>query len=162
MTDKEYREYFKRARKEYRSGYDRMPIEELDLPISAFNRLKRNGINVYGEIRHLPDWKIAKMLFWNRKYLTEVKRRMSLFEVKKKPLRCVTPIENLGLNAYTTTLLKEFCVDSVEDLASISAAELYDDFVGIKTTRLQHIRQKLAEKGLSLRDDPKPGNIIAA
>ncbi|MBR0451908.1 MAG: hypothetical protein IJI78_07940 [Oscillospiraceae bacterium] len=162
MTDNEYKEYFKRARKEYRSGYDRMPIEELDLPISAFNQLKRNGINVYGEIRNLPDWKIAKMLFWNRKYLMEVKRRMSLFEVKKKPLRCVTPIETLGLNAYTTTLLKEFCVDSVEDLVTISAEELYDEFLGIRKTRLQHIRQKLAEKGLSLRDDPKPGNITAA
>ena len=162
MTDNEYREYFKRARKEYRSGYDRMPIEELDLPILAFNRLKKSGINVYGEIRHLPDWKIAQMLLWNRKYLMEVKQRMNLFEAKKKPVRSVTPIETLGLNAYTTTLLKEFCVDSVEELITITPEELYDEFLGIRTTRLQHIRQKLAEKGLSLRGDPKPDSNTAA
>ena len=161
MTDNEYREYFKRVRKEYRSGYDRMPIEKLDLPMSAYNRLKRNGINVYGEIRHLPDWKIARLLFWDRKYLMYVKHRMELLEVRKKTQR-LTPIETLGLDAYTTMLLKEFCVESVEDLTLTSAAELVDEFLGIRTVRLHQIRQKLAEKGLALRGDPKPSNRTAA
>lgn len=162
MTDNEYREYFKRARKEYRSGYDRMPIEELDLPVSVFNRLKRNGINVYGEFRYLPDWKIARLLLWNRRFLMDVKHQMDLFEVKKKPLRCMTPIETLGLDAHTTTLLKEFSVDSVEDLTSISAGELHDEFPGIGKVRLQQIRQRLAGKGFALRDDPRPGKKNAA
>ena len=162
MTDNEYREYFKRARKEYRNGYDRMPIEELDLPVSVFNRLKRNGINVYGEFRHLPDWKIAKLLLWNRRFLMDVKRKMDLFEAKKKPLRCMTPIETLGLDAHTTTLLKKFSVDSVEDLTSISAGELHDEFPGIGKVRLQQIRQRLAGKGFALRDDPRPCKKNAA
>ncbi len=153
MSDNEYREYFKRVRKEYRSGYDRMPIEELDLPVSVFNRLKKNNINAYGEIRYLPDWKIARLLLWNRRYLMDVKRQMDLFEVKKKPQRCMIPIEALGLDAYTTTLLKKFSVDSVEELTSVSARELHDEFPGIGKVRLQQIRQRLAQKGLALRDD---------
>lgn len=162
MTDKEYKEYFKSARKKYRSGYDRMPIEELDLPVPVFNRLKRMGINVYGEIRHLPDWKIGGLLLWNQSYLRALKHRMNLFEVKKKPIQCRTPIETLGLDERTTFLLKTDGVASVEELTLTSAAELVNEFLGIRTARLRQIRQKLAEKGLALRDDPKPGNESAA
>jgi DNA-directed RNA polymerase alpha subunit len=87
---------------------------------------------------------------------------MDLFEVKKKPIQCKTPIETLGLDERTTFLLKSSGMDSVEDLTLTSAAELVNEFLGIRTARLRQIRQKLAEKGLALRDDPKPSNERAA
>ena len=43
MSDKDY---YKKVRKKYRKNYDWMPIEELDLSLFAYNRLKRNGILV--------------------------------------------------------------------------------------------------------------------
>ena len=159
MSDKDY---YKKVRKKYRKNYDQMPIEELDLSLFAFNRLKRNGISVYGEIRNLPDWKLTRLLTWNDKALAEVKQKISLFENEREQVTVFTPIETLDLDPSIVRILKRYSVNSVETLTSLTRKELLNDFMGIRQIRTKKIKECLADHGLSLANSRKTKTDNAA
>lgn len=159
MSDKDY---YKKVRKKYRKNYDRMPLEELDLSLFTFNQLKRNGVSVYGEIRNLPDWKLARLLMWNDKALAEVKQKMSLFDEKRGQFTVITPIETLDLDPSIVRILQRYSVNSVETLVSLTRKELLEDFMGIGKIRTKKIKECLADHGLSLANSRKTKTDNAA
>ena len=145
MSDKElYEDHFREIRKVYRHGYDRVPIEDLHLSISVYNRLRRSGIRMYGEIRHLPDWKLAQLLWCDNSALSELKQHMEWFEKKRKPSVAGTPIEVLGMGSEIVTTLKWYAIYTVEDLASISTEDLKNEIKGIGPARLNKILECLS------------------
>ena len=154
MDDKEYEEYFKHVRKEYRHGYDKMPIEELNLPLYVYKQLKDRGIRHYGEIRYLPEWKLARIMRGDRSF-ERLRQHMTLFEKKRIHMPVITPIETLGLDDGTVAALKKFSVNSVEELTSISQKELIKEFADIGPVRVKRIKQRLSEHGLSLKNSRK-------
>ena len=54
------------------------PIEELDLPMRAYNSLKRNNITKIGQVLALSDDEFLRMRNFGRKSLDELKQRLAL------------------------------------------------------------------------------------
>ena len=54
------------------------PIEELDLPMRAYNSLKRNNITKIGQLLALDDDELLRMRNFGRKSLDEMKERLAL------------------------------------------------------------------------------------
>ncbi|HYN64938.1 MAG TPA: DNA-directed RNA polymerase subunit alpha, partial [Candidatus Limnocylindrales bacterium] len=54
------------------------PIEELDLPMRAYNSLKRNNITKIGQVLALTDEEFLRMRNFGRKSLDELKERLAL------------------------------------------------------------------------------------
>src|SRR5207249_10197399 len=55
-----------------------MPIEELDLPMRAYNSLKRNNIDKGGQILQLSDDELLRMRNFGKKSLDEMKERLRM------------------------------------------------------------------------------------
>jgi len=55
-----------------------VPIEELDLPMRAYNSLKRNSITKIGQILSLSDEEFLRMRNFGQKSLDELKERLAL------------------------------------------------------------------------------------
>jgi DNA-directed RNA polymerase subunit alpha len=55
-----------------------MPIEELDLPMRAYNSLKRNNIGKVGQLLQLSDDDLLRMRNFGRKSLDEMKERLRM------------------------------------------------------------------------------------
>ncbi len=55
-----------------------MPIEELDLPMRAYNSLKRNNIVKVGQLLHLQDDDLLRMRNFGKKSLDEMKERLRM------------------------------------------------------------------------------------
>jgi DNA-directed RNA polymerase subunit alpha len=55
-----------------------MPIEELDLPMRAYNSLKRNNIVKVGQLLQLKDDDLLRMRNFGRKSLDEMKERLRM------------------------------------------------------------------------------------
>ena len=55
-----------------------MPIEELDLPMRAYNSLKRNNIVKVGQLLQLADEDLLRMRNFGRKSLDEMKERLRM------------------------------------------------------------------------------------
>lgn len=55
-----------------------MPIEELDLPMRAYNSLKRNNIVKVGQLLQLSDEDLLRMRNFGRKSLDEMKERLRM------------------------------------------------------------------------------------
>ena len=54
------------------------PIEELDLPMRAYNSLKRNSITKIGQLLALSDDELLRMRNFGKKSLDEIKERLAL------------------------------------------------------------------------------------
>jgi len=54
------------------------PIEELDLPMRAYNSLKRNNITKIGQLLALGDDELLRMRNFGKKSLDEMKERLAL------------------------------------------------------------------------------------
>ena len=54
-----------------------MPIEELDLPMRAYNSLKRNNIVKVGQLLQLKDDDLLRMRNFGKKSLDEMKERLA-------------------------------------------------------------------------------------
>jgi DNA-directed RNA polymerase subunit alpha len=54
------------------------PIEDLDLPMRAYNSLKRNNITKVGQVLALSDDEFLRMRNFGRKSLDELKERLAL------------------------------------------------------------------------------------
>jgi len=54
------------------------PIEELDLPMRAYNSLKRNNITKIGQVLALSDDEFLRMRNFGKKSLDELKERLAL------------------------------------------------------------------------------------
>jgi DNA-directed RNA polymerase subunit alpha len=54
------------------------PIEELDLPMRAYNSLKRNNITKVGQVLALSDDEFLRMRNFGKKSLDELKERLAL------------------------------------------------------------------------------------
>ena len=54
-----------------------MPIEELDLPMRAYNSLKRNNIVKVGQLLQLKDEDLLRMRNFGKKSLDEIKERLA-------------------------------------------------------------------------------------
>src|SRR5918992_1877434 len=61
------------------------PIEELDLPMRAYNSLKRNNITKVGQILALSDDEFLRMRNFGQKSLDELKERLSRRRVAQPP-----------------------------------------------------------------------------
>jgi DNA-directed RNA polymerase subunit alpha len=55
-----------------------MPIEELDLPMRAYNSLKRNNIVKVGQVLQLQDEDLLRMRNFGKKSLDEMKERLRM------------------------------------------------------------------------------------
>ena len=154
MLNNSREEHYKHLRKEYRHGYDKMPIYELYIPVNVYKQLINNGIEYYGDLRRLPEWRLARIVRGDLSF-KNLRQQMALFEKKKKQAPVITPIETLGLDADTVAALKMFSVNSVEKLISISQNELTEEFAGIGPVRVKRIKKCLSEQGLSLRSSRK-------
>jgi len=55
-----------------------MPIEELDLPMRAYNSLKRNNIVKVGQVLQLQDDDLLRMRNFGKKSLDEMKERLRM------------------------------------------------------------------------------------
>jgi DNA-directed RNA polymerase subunit alpha len=55
-----------------------MPIEELDLPMRAYNSLKRNNIVKVGQLLQLSDDDLLRMRNFGKKSLDEMKERLRM------------------------------------------------------------------------------------
>jgi DNA-directed RNA polymerase subunit alpha len=54
------------------------PIEELDLPMRAYNSLKRNNITKIGQLLALDDDELLRMRNFGKKSLDEMRERLAL------------------------------------------------------------------------------------
>ena len=154
MLNNSREEHYKLLRKEYRHGYDKMPIYELYIPVNVYKQPLNNGIEYYGDLRRLREWRLARIVRGDLGF-KNLRQQMALFEKKKKQAPVITPIETLGLDADTVAALKKFSVNSMEELISISQKELTEEFAGIGPVRVKRIKQRLSEQGLSLRSSRK-------
>ena len=75
-----------------------MPIEDLDLPMRAYNSLKRNNIVKVGQLLQLQDEDLLRMRNFGKKSLDEMKERLRM--------RGFLPPEEPGSESYA---------DDVED-----------------------------------------------
>jgi DNA-directed RNA polymerase subunit alpha len=55
-----------------------MPIEDLDLPMRAYNSLKRNNIVKVGQLLQLQDEDLLRMRNFGKKSLDEMKDRLRM------------------------------------------------------------------------------------
>jgi len=55
-----------------------MPIEDLDLPMRAYNSLKRNNIVKVGQLLQLSDDDLLRMRNFGKKSLDEMKDRLRM------------------------------------------------------------------------------------
>ena len=55
-----------------------MPIEDLDLPMRAYNSLKRNNIVKVGQLLQLQDEDLLRMRNFGKKSLDEMKERLQM------------------------------------------------------------------------------------
>jgi DNA-directed RNA polymerase subunit alpha len=55
-----------------------MPIEELDLPMRAYNSLKRNNLVKVGQLLQLKDDDLLRMRNFGKKSLDEMKERLRM------------------------------------------------------------------------------------
>ena len=55
-----------------------MPIEDLDLPMRAYNSLKRNNIVKVGQLLQLSDDDLLRMRNFGKKSLDEMKERLRM------------------------------------------------------------------------------------
>jgi DNA-directed RNA polymerase subunit alpha len=55
-----------------------MPIKELDLPMRAYNSLKRNNIVKVGQLLQLKDEDLLRMRNFGKKSLDEMKERLRM------------------------------------------------------------------------------------
>ena len=55
-----------------------MPIEDLDLPMRAYNSLKRNNIVKVGQLLQLSDEDLLRMRNFGKKSLDEMKERLRM------------------------------------------------------------------------------------
>jgi DNA-directed RNA polymerase subunit alpha len=55
-----------------------MPIEDLDLPMRAYNSLKRNNIVKVGQLLSLQDDDLLRMRNFGKKSLDEMKERLQM------------------------------------------------------------------------------------
>jgi DNA-directed RNA polymerase subunit alpha len=55
-----------------------MPIEDLDLPMRAYNSLKRNNIVKVGQLLQLQDDDLLRMRNFGKKSLDEMKERLQM------------------------------------------------------------------------------------
>jgi DNA-directed RNA polymerase subunit alpha len=55
-----------------------MPIEELDLPMRAYNSLKRNNIVKFVQLLQLKDDDLLRMRNFGKKSLDEMKERLRM------------------------------------------------------------------------------------
>ena len=55
-----------------------MPIEDLDLPMRAYNSLKRNNIVKVGQLLQLKDDDLLRMRNFGKKSLDEMKERLRM------------------------------------------------------------------------------------
>jgi len=55
-----------------------MPIEDLDLPMRAYNSLKRNNIVKVGQLMQLTDEDLLRMRNFGKKSLDEMKERLRM------------------------------------------------------------------------------------
>ena len=55
-----------------------MPIEEMDLPMRAYNSLKRNNIVKVGQLLQLKDDDLLRMRNFGKKSLDEMKERLRM------------------------------------------------------------------------------------
>jgi DNA-directed RNA polymerase subunit alpha len=55
-----------------------MPIEDLDLPMRAYNSLKRNNIVKVGQLLQLEDEDLLRMRNFGRKSLDEMNERLRM------------------------------------------------------------------------------------
>ncbi|MDQ3553308.1 MAG: DNA-directed RNA polymerase subunit alpha [Chloroflexota bacterium] len=84
-----------------------MPIEELDLPMRAYNSLKRNNIVKVGQLLHLQDDDLLRMRNFGKKSLDEMKERLRM--------RGFLPPEEEGAAPYDGEELGSFDDDEDED-----------------------------------------------
>lgn len=84
-----------------------MPIEELDLPMRAYNSLKRNNIVKVGQLLHLQDEDLLRMRNFGKKSLDEMKERLRM--------RGFLPPEEEGAASYDGEELGAFDDDDDED-----------------------------------------------
>jgi DNA-directed RNA polymerase subunit alpha len=69
-----------------------MPIEDLDLPMRAYNSLKRNNIVKVGQLLQLQDEDLLRMRNFGKKSLDEMKDRLRM--------RGFLPPEDEGLESF--------------------------------------------------------------
>jgi DNA-directed RNA polymerase subunit alpha len=86
-----------------------MPIEELDLPMRAYNSLKRNNIVKVGQLLHLQDEDLLRMRNFGKKSLDEMKERLRM--------RGFLPPEEEGAAAYEGEDLGTFDDDDEDEEA---------------------------------------------
>ena len=84
-----------------------MPIEELDLPMRAYNSLKRNNIVKVGQLLHLQDEDLLRMRNFGKKSLDEMKERLRM--------RGFLPPEEEGAASYDGEELGSFDDDEDEE-----------------------------------------------
>jgi len=84
-----------------------MPIEELDLPMRAYNSLKRNNIVKVGQLLHLQDEDLLRMRNFGKKSLDEMKERLRM--------RGFLPPEEEGAASYDGEELGTFDDDEDEE-----------------------------------------------
>ncbi len=84
-----------------------MPIEELDLPMRAYNSLKRNNIVKVGQLLHLQDEDLLRMRNFGKKSLDEMKERLRM--------RGFLPPEEEGAATYENEDPGTFDDDEDED-----------------------------------------------
>jgi DNA-directed RNA polymerase subunit alpha len=85
-----------------------MPIEELDLPMRAYNSLKRNNIVKVGQLLQLSDDDLLRMRNFGKKSLDEMKER-------------------LRMRGFILPSSDEDTIEDVEDLVDVVDVELDDE-----------------------------------
>ena len=73
-----------------------MPIEDLDLPMRAYNSLKRNNIVKVGQLLQLQDDDLLRMRNFGKKSLDEMKERLRM--------RGFLPPEDEALEGFEASL----------------------------------------------------------
>ncbi len=86
------------------------PIEELDLPMRAYNSLKRNSITKIGQVLSLSDDEFLRMRNFGQKSLDELKERLAL--------RCFISAESTSMSS------DESDIPASAELDEAAAAEL--------------------------------------
>ena len=84
-----------------------MPIEDLDLPMRAYNSLKRNNIVKVGQLLQLQDEDLLRMRNFGKKSLDEMKERLRM--------RGFLPPEEPGAEGYAESADVEDDDDVDED-----------------------------------------------
>jgi hypothetical protein len=83
-----------------------MPIEELDLPMRAYNSLKRNNIVKVGQLLQLSDDELLRMRNFGKKSLDEMKERLRMrgFLVPESEAGDIDGLDEAGLEEAVESL----------------------------------------------------------